>query len=139
MSSNSSEGLGGLLLLVTFCLFIWLSDWVPLRKEITTYDVICTEAPVDGQCGVTNQRAWTKVTYRPDRDTKTVVYWTDGQPPEKFDNCAIADVENWSCPGRYYSHQMVNGIFDSRSEEIGYPHQISKFRWWQLKFYQLGN
>jgi hypothetical protein len=134
MSANNSNGLGGILFFAILAGGIWLSDWTPFRSELSTYQITCAEFTPEGTCSAKGESPAAKITYRPDRGTKTVVYWLDGEAPMKFDNCAIVDAKNWSCPHGFGSHQMIDGLLDGRDESLGYPYQASKFKWWWLKF-----
>jgi hypothetical protein len=135
MSSNNSESFGGVLFIATIALAVWLSDWVPFRNDVTVYQANCSVDLVDGACPRGNWMAGKKVSFKPIQETKTVVYWQDGEAPNKYDNCAIVDVKNWSCSGHYASSDhMVDGAFGGLPIDGAFSKAVSKWEWWWLKF-----
>jgi hypothetical protein len=138
MSTSNSESLGGLLLVALAILAIWLSDWVPFRKEVAVYEARCALELVNGSCPINGWVAGGKVNFRTSTETKTVVYWTDGAPPNKYDNCAIVDVKNWSCVEHHTNYdQMVDGVLAGLPADDATSRSVPKWEWWWLKFKQM--
>lgn len=112
----------------------WLSDWVPFRSEYATYHVTCLKTDSDGACPAKYEYPGEVINFRPDTESQSVTYWIDGVAPLKFDNCAIVDVQNWSCPSASGPNSMIDGVLNENAEGTGYPHEIRKWKWWWLKF-----
>ena len=132
MSSSKSGDAEFLIFLVVVALIVWLSDWVPFRSEYTTYSAACSQPEADNKCLERNEVLGSKITFKPDSNAKTVVYWVDGIAPAKFDNCAIADVKNWACQGG--DMQMIDGDLHGALAVNAPGRQLSKAGWWWLKF-----
>lgn len=131
-TQSSSEYIGIFCIaLVGFA--IWISGWVPFRSELPIYEVDCAALAPDGACKQRDEFAKPAIVYRPEKETMSVVVWTDGQAPMKYSNCAIVDTVNWSCPGEYDAHHMVDGVLDDRTDNLGYPHFVKKWEWWLVK------
>jgi hypothetical protein len=134
MKSNDLDGWEVWLLWALVFSALWLSDWNPLAKESTVYAAVCLSEVRSGTCPAKDWGPWQRVNYRPERETKTVVYWIDGEPPSKYDNCAIVDEETWSCFSGGSSYQMVKGILSDLPRDGAYMKSVPKWQWWWLKF-----
>lgn len=132
--NRDSDGFTGFLcFILTVAAIVWLADWRPFRSEITVYEATCLAFRDDGGCEAKNVYPGVKTTYRPDRESKVVVYWMDGTAPKKFEDCAIVDAQTWSCAGAYLNYSMVDGEIVGDDEKKGYPRQVAKWEWWWLK------
>jgi hypothetical protein len=136
MSTNNadmSSEFTGFFFFVLLILGVWLSGWVPFRTELPIYTVDCASVAQDGSCKPRDEFARPAIVYRPEKETMSVVVWTDGQAPFKYGNCAIVDTMNWACPSEYDPHHMVDGVLDDRTDNLGYPHLVRKWEWWLAK------
>lgn len=114
-------------------LAIWLSDWVPFRSEYSVYEMSCAQVSETGSCEARHERPASVTHYKPVAESKTVVYWGDNQPVMKLEDCAIVDAQNWACY-QTYGQIMNDGELLSKSDKAVYPQQVSKLKWWWLKF-----
>lgn len=117
---------------------IWISGWVPFKREVTVYRVECNAALNDGSCSENGWLPAGPTIFRANSDSNTVVHWEDGQPPAKYENCAVADPENWSCTTHYDTgtssyYQMINGNFSDLPADGSSIRSVPKWRWWLLK------
>lgn len=134
MTSSQSEELGCLVFVAIIGIGIWLIDWVPFRQEVAIYQANCSAQPVNDACPAHSWVAGKRMSFKPVKETKTVVYWEDGVAPSKYDNCAIVDAENWSCSDIGESvDQMVGGVFAGLPRDGTFTKSVSKWEWWLLK------
>jgi len=126
-----------ILITATIMFFIFTIDWNPFTKESTVYLAGCISKEGESVCPENGWRTWRKINYRPDIEAKTVVYWSESEAPRKYDNCAIADVENWSCSSGESVHHMVKGVVNDFSPNGAYVRSISKRQWWWMKILKM--
>jgi hypothetical protein len=136
--SNTKEDSFGIFIFLAFIAFcFWLfSDGVPFQNEVTIYNAFCTKGRIDNKCNSKEETA-KAVTYKAVAEQNTMVHWADGNPPTKYDNCAIRNAKNWTCRIEDYSYQMLDGEYSVKSSSIWFLpspfYGISKWRWWILR------
>lgn len=100
-----------------FIFVIWsLIDYVPFRTEVTVYHAFCNTNIINGNCNGVEETAG-RTTYRANPDQQTVIYWSEGLSPSKFQNCTVRDSKNWVCTRTYDQglnedvSKMIDGVF----------------------------
>ena len=133
MKSNKDEILGLIIFWGFVILAVWLIDWNPFGNEHTIYRVDCLVASENGKCPARQEQPGSRISYRAQKETSSIVVQTDDQAPFKYSNCAIVDEKNWSCPSEYDAHHMVNGVLDDTTDASEYPRFVKKWQWWLIK------
>lgn len=127
----------------------WANEWPPFQNKITAYNVMCTEERNDVCYGV--ELTGSRTTYRADKISQTVTYWREDNRPQKYSDCAIIDLENWSCQLNEpdltrITLEMIDGIFLKPHATnffvpldplvvtalTGGAYGVSKWHWWRV-------
>lgn len=75
-------------------------------------------------------------TYRADRPTLTVTYWNEIGPPMIDRDCVIRDKKNWICNAHQYPIINQPSMIDGEDK---YYDEVSWFKWWWIRFLQIGS
>jgi hypothetical protein len=103
-----------------------------LRNETTVYRMMCEVPVVQGRCPgkVLFPLNRTKIAVFP--ETQRVVRWFPGFEPDRLTDCAVADVENWTCrfANRAGEVSMVDGHYEETPEDPR-VFSVGPVAWWR--------
>jgi hypothetical protein len=137
MSSGERAGADALTVVMLLILIAWLFDWPPVSSgEVVTYHATCGDKP---RCKLGEMHAH-RETYRADKGTLTVTAWADGDNMtlSLYRSCIVRDKKNWVCN---VGHDLDLDLrYPAMTDgEIQSSDAIPWFRYWWVRFLQIGN
>ena len=137
------EGIGTTIFLLLVGLVIWLFSESFAYSEITVYQLYCTTGPWNGAICPGRIETANPISYKPITDQQLVVSWNSDGVLDKFNDCVVRNVKNWSCdrgpsvlePNTTLEWRMVDGDYaeTGTSALVGLARQyrqVPKWRWW---------
>ena len=121
----------GLAALGAYSLFTDTSLWNGnvSGSDLTVYPVWCDNANASNLQNCTNPRAGDRMAYKVDSANSQVIFWDPddaGFGLNKYANCTIVNLNNWSCrndtysfgvtSGTYYNNDLIKTIYSSKQQ-----------------------